>query len=128
MNPTKDVKRLINKIRELDDPFNKDVRRMAKKLGFMIERSSGIAFIGKSQVLKYSYIKSKLPSKYKVPTKILKWSKTSKYKLMLQPKAKTNIGNKPLPKWFKKREYNSSHDMRLRNVGVYKGEIKAFDW
>lgn len=102
-----------------------------RKLGFKVCKSSGVAFVGATQVLKLCFVYDKnLPSppkEVRVPTLILD---TKGYtNLMIQPKAiipsmkeRNEIVKEIRPK------VRIGYDVHAWNVGRYKKKNLLFDW
>ncbi len=98
-----------------------------KKLGFTTAKSSGIAFIGKTQVIKYSYLVN-MREKRTVPTTFLTPKRKHYYFWLVQPKVKI-LTPKEYDKHAAKIEvlFSGSDDQRA-NLCFYRRSLRAIDW
>jgi hypothetical protein len=103
-------------------------------LGFHHNSSSGNAFLGKNQVIKIAvFTRRPPPIKYRVPTVIYAYDNISprewdfNYIIAIQPKIDIDyhLGDKAIS-YFSRRL--AGNDFHIDNYGLYKGEIKLFDW
>jgi hypothetical protein len=113
------------------DIFHNDVSKCLMSIGFKKDGSSGVAFIGKTQVLKYSSFScDTIRPEDRIPTLCLEGD--NDWQLVIQPKIKPvafplepgiakqiNRLQKRNPKAF---------DIEYYNVGYYKDKLVAFDW
>jgi hypothetical protein len=112
------------------------IKKMDKicDLGFDYNHSSGDTFIGKRQVIKMAlFTRRPPPLKYRVPTMIYAPSNISArdwdwdFVIAIQPKV--NVDDHIDHKWgtyFSKKLVGC--DAHGDNYGIYKGEVKLFDW
>lgn len=118
---------------------NYEVEDDMEALGFECYRSSGVAFVGRSQVIKLmydsrSYLKNFIPKKYRVPTVHLKNAMYSAddYKLVIQPTCKRPKSSAAMDRIYeemdKKTSCIDSIDVHSGNVGLYKNRPVLFDW
>jgi hypothetical protein len=133
-----EIKRIDSQIRQafniingkelFEVKHNKSIISKIRKLGFDIEKSSGISFIGNRQIIKCSLITRRPPPiKYRVPTLIYsyddpywKWD----YLLLIQPKV--DITDDSISRTRFRGLVNC--DIHCGNIGIYKGESVLFDW
>lgn len=115
------------------DMYRKLLRYQDKinELGFKPCHSTGVTFLGKRQVIKFSYSISIChipPLKHRVPTLVYhfdenRWKKYN-YHVTIQPKVKMfDIDTEPWPKYLE--GYGDSHE---ENIAWYKNKRVLIDW
>jgi len=104
-------------------------------LGFYDELSSGIAFIGDTQVIKCGLLTRRPPPlKYRVPTLIYAYDNITPTQwewetvILIQPKVDNDYDDDDVVKSMKVFSRLSGCDSHQGNIGMYKGEFKLFDW
>lgn len=141
-----EIKRLDKQIREafklLDGiclytvHSNAIVVKKIRELGFESIQSSGMAFLGKRQVIKAAYItRFPPPLKYRVPTLIYHYDNLRRreyedaHVLMIQPRVDTFIeSDEHYFEMSKIEKKLSGWDYHDDNFGIYKKEVKLIDW
>lgn len=117
------------------DVSNVNTQKQLKDLGFEMFKSSGVAFVGNSQVVKLGYICEdcmihKMPkAELRVPTTVIE--NRGNYQLMVQPKAripKSWREQKKVLKTLREECKRKPYDIHSANVGVYKKKPVLFDW
>lgn len=119
------------RIMAMESVRDSKVRTKIRNLGFKVCKSSGVAFVGKDQVIKQCFVYDKnLPTPDKdvrVPTLILETNGYSN--LMIQPKVeipsmreREAIVNEIRPK------VRVGYDVHAWNVGRFKKKNVLFDW
>lgn len=131
---TPQIKKALEIISKGNVKYTKTQKQL-KELGFEIFKSSGVAFVGNSQVIKLGYICEssmihKMPkADVRVPTTVIQ--NHGNYQLMVQPKARIPKRMDELNKVLKTvRETckRKPYDIHSANVGVYKNKPVLFDW
>ena len=114
--------------------------RLVKKienLGFEWASSSGVAFIGRTQVIKCALLTRRPPPiSYRVPTLIYAYEEVRptewdwNYVVLIQPKTELSFDFrcKQDNKRYESFSKLSSCDAHSGNVGKYKGKLCLFDW
>jgi len=131
-----DIKRFPSQIKEgikiaaehgLNTPIGK---RKMKSLGFKIKKSTGIAFIGDTHVLKLMFRCSTLRKlkSYEVQTTVLK-KYAHNINLVLQPRVEIPAlkDRHRIVKFFANMSADEN-DIHYGNVGIYKNKPTIFDW
>ena len=118
----------------------KDSRLICNKmndLGFESASSSGIAFIGKTQVIKCGLLTRRPPPRHhRVPTLIYAYENITPTQwewdtvLLIQPKVDNDFEFDDEDLVKAKRVFNrlSGCDAHEGNIGMYKGKFRLFDW
>jgi hypothetical protein len=142
-----EIKRISKQVRHAFDIINgHDLRKFKlnsnlvnkiEDLGFVWKSSSGISFIGKTQVIKCALITRRPPPpSYRIPTLIYAYEEIRPtqwdwdFVLLIQPKADlsyydTGDDYRNIMKKFARLSGCDSHS---GNIGKYKGQCVLFDW
>lgn len=144
-----EIKRISKQVRQAFDIINghtlhnfKHNAKLVDKiedLGFEIARSSGITFIGDTQVIKCALITRRPPPiHYRVPTLIYAYENIRPTQwdwntvLLIQPKVDLSYYDSDDHDYYrtvmKKFERLSGCDCHSGNIGRYKGQVVLFDW
>lgn len=114
---------------------DKTLVKNIRDLGFDHIHSSGMAFIGKRQVIKVGYItRYPPPLKYRVPTLTYYYDKLTRREfsdmkvVMIQPKVCMDKSEDHWIEMAKIENRLKGHDFHDDNFGVYKKEVKLIDW
>lgn len=112
-----------------------EIRKEMKKRGFQVKRSSGIAFIKKTFVIKIAAILSGYKSKYQIPSFISELQEINtkslprgfNFKFICQPRADTRK-RKAAEEILTGKLKNRFSDVHEDNCAFYKGNPVLIDW
>lgn len=130
----------IKNILRVANPLNIHQRKtmdIARKMGFVVKKCSGIAYVGETQVLKNCFIwgdeGSSPPPHIRIPTLSLR--KEGRFHFVIQPRAYIPPSRKEreyiaqeLIKIVEKYPNTNTLDIHEGNVGEYKGKFVLMDW
>jgi len=132
----RDALKLLSKMKITDYCVPKSIQDKIEDLGFHHIHSTGTAYIGLRQIIKFGYLCSEPPElKYRVPTVIVSKHKgeityEDDYHIIIQPKvvmADKSYFDKT-QHVFEDLEYDCGSDVHRGNVGIYRGKPVLIDW